>query len=479
MCMSAAAAVTAPQCEAPAPESSGILIPLWTHHFEHALAFAWTYCALVGDPAAVPIGFILSEPWETASWRQKLSSALSRLPTPGHASCPMRWQAVAFEDAQKAVETDVYATRLRAYQAAASCRESRGLRCPAFEYGVCKPAEGPVGHFGARWRFVALKKLYGLLYFNWSRTLMLDAEARVVRPTSIAGLFRTFGAAPSYWYSSRPRGAKVQGQGATIEWDMQIGSLAAKLLGWKKDLAGLRVENMPRREIELAYDQLGLPQRSTWMDVQHWFYDRWVVQALAARLTMLRGSVERGLCHDASVIWDPILLNAHMYNATRSTGCHPYYDMHEVLRGAGLQQYATTSDDLRISSQPPAGFGEKLLWVHVRQAQESDRRAADREKLLSILDDPARPILVYREPNQDPYLRLNKTQLPEVVCRSQHLTLSVCSAPERAFWCRDGGALSNIAWGLPRRARWPVDLDLRLGIRNFTSDRKSQRTVSV
>ena len=63
----------------------------------------------------------------------------------------------------------------------------------------------------------------------------------------------------------------------------------------------------------------------------------------------------------------------------------------------------------------------------------------------------------------------------ELVCESAHLTLSVCAPPLRAFSCKGG----RVVLGLPRHPGWQADLDDQLGIRNFTTDRKTQRTTSL
>lgn len=198
------------------------------------------------------------------------------------------------------------------------------------------------------------------------------------------------------------------------------------------------------------------------------FYDREVVHSLAALLEARYGSVASGICDEPSIILDQVLLLAFAHNLSRSAHApvccdetrRPFYDTQSVLREAGLAEYAN-----RLLWHHQGGSGESLLQAYGR---ESTDRALLRAPLLSVLDHPSRPVYVYRELNTDlahtgyldaassspgmPSPGSNRPAPPtgrfssavaldmlreqrEVVCASQHLTLSVCEAPTVPFHC--------------------------------------------
>lgn len=410
-------------------------MPLYSQHFQHALAFVWTFCALVSDPEAVPIGFILSSPSEEQAWRAKLTDALAQMPTPGHVACPMRWRTVSWETAVTAVD---------------------GASVPLSAACATQPGEG-VSRFSARWRLVALKKLYGMLYFDFGRTFVIDSESRVLRPTRIAALFSEFAARPSYWYSTKPGFSKT---------DAMLPPAAARLLG--RNVTGRGNEPVA------LYDELGLPRSSFWMDVQHWIYDRPMVRALASRLSAVHGSAVLGLCFGPAAIWDPVLFLMHLYNFSQTAPhCHPFYDMRKALDEAGLGDYTDVIQARR--DMKSSGYGEKVLWTY------SDHPSTYKKRLLSLFDHRERPIFVYRERGDASESR-GATLRRELVCEAKHLTLSVCAPPPRAFSCDEGG---QVVLGLPRwhwakhGQAWVEDLDRRLGIHTFKTDHGRQITSST
>ena len=128
-----------------------------------------------------------------------------------------------------------------------------------------------------------------------------------------------------------------------------------------------------------------------------------------------------------------------------------FYDMGSALQEANLSSYAGRVLDYN----PAGGIGEMLLCPLGRQ--QGDRMLFPR--LLHVVDDPHKPVLVYREANvaERPRVKgprrfernrstvLRAVQMQhELVCTSRHLFLSVCNPPWRPFFCEAGQVVNAI-----------------------------------
>ena len=392
----------------------GILMPLYTRHFGLALDFVWTYCALVTDAEMVPLAFVLSTNEEENAFRGRLVRLLRRGPLNG-VRCRLRWQTVSLEKARKDRDGSGCARRM-----------TRGRSCRL--ESVCAPLVGSVTPWSQRWRLIAIKKLYGMLFFGFDRVLVLDAEARVVKRMSVRWLFNTFFNAPSYWYTVKP--------------GIQDAALASSML----PLLGLtRPPESWKQDPKAMAHATGVPPNAFFLDVQHWFFERRWLEALAERLEAQRGSVARAVCDPPSSVWEVLLAYGFLYNysAVQQGGIpRPFFETTATLRDAQLSAYA----DRLLAYHPAGGIGEMLLAPLGREP--GDR--AHLTRLLDVVDNPRRPILVYRETNvaERPRLagprRIERDRPSviraiemqhELVCKSRHLLLSVCQQPWRPFFC--------------------------------------------
>ena len=402
-------------------------MPLYARHLGLALDFVWTFCALVEDVDAVVLAFILSNTPEEEVFQRRLRLLLERRNGTGHL-CRLHWRTTTWEAAWRHFDGNSCANRSMRKR---SCRLEIS----------CSPLVSSVTPWVQTWRIVTIKKLYGLLFFGFDRTLVLDAEARVVKRMSISGLFHNFFAAPSYWY--------------TRKWGKQDAALRSSLL----PLAGLLYPPHSWTEKPRAMETtMGVPVDAFFMDVQHWFFKkRWLV-ALAEQLQVHQGSLARSICDPPSMVWEVLLAYGFLYNYSRRTrvddGHYPFYDMGDVLRGANLSSYA----DRLLIYNPGGGAGEFLLAPLGREEGDSSDVV---EKLLSVVDDPRRPIFVFRETNTIERPRITGARLFErdraavlravevqhkLVCQSRNLFLSVCQQPWHPYFCDSHG---NVVEGMP------------------------------
>jgi hypothetical protein len=425
----------------------GILIPLHAPHFSTCLSFIWSYCALVSDPEAVPMAFVLSNATEEAHWRRLLTAGLSDLVSESGARCDLLWNASHWEAV--VLSRDGRASPLSLDKACRPHASHRARLHPSF----------------VKFRLVALKRIYGILHFGFEQTLALDAETRVLRPLSIRRLFDDFNAAPSFWMTRKPHSAPSAEGSQLLHAVTRLG-LA---IGDSSEATGA------------GHDGSG---SLFFHDTQHWFYDLGMVRALASVLEEQHGTVARGVCDEPTMILDQVLLLAFAYNRSHGGSPHhhqheqqwhlrdgvssrPFYDTQAVLRHARLGEYAD-----RLLWHHHGGSGEALLQVYGRHMSDAQ---AIRRRLLSVLDEPARPIFVYRELNTDlghkTYLDASDfssasapdsdrfvPRLPpgrftkdaaldmlrlqrELVCASGYLAFSVCDAPTVPFHCRPPDAV--------------------------------------
>ena len=301
-----------------------------------------------------------------------------------------------------------------------------------------------------KYRVATVKKLYGMLHFGFERTLQLDAEARLVRRTSIRGLFEAFYTRPSFWYT----------QHATPSPKHQEEFLSVAL---RLDNSMDQVPKEWRRVWTSAYDALGVPRGAYLLDVQHWFYSRPALLDVARRLESPRRTIATAICLGPGYVFDAVLLLAHRFGSSKRTGTPPatsFHDMQAVLRGAGLGAYA----DRLLVHKPDTGSGEVLLHPY---GEEPNDAARYRRGLLSVIDHSERPIFVYRELDAQTYLDLVRHErnwslirqmLPmqrQLVCDSTHLSLSVCESPTVPFYCTEPG---RVVVGFPRREGWPTPM---------------------
>ena len=307
------------------------------------------------------------------------------------------------------------------------------------------------------YRLATVKKLYGMLHFGFERTLQLDAEVRLVRRTSMSGLFEAFHARPSFWYTKHERPSPDR--------QKEFLSVALRLNGLQK------VPKEWRRVWTTAYDEVGVPRGAYLLDVQHWFYSRPLLLDLAQRLERLHGTIAKAICFGPGFVFDAILLLAHLFRFSKRTGTPPpssFHDTQVVLRDAGLTGYA----DRLLLHKPDTGSGECLLQPY---GEEADDEARYRKGLLSVIDNAQRPIFVYRELNAQTYLDLTahkrnwsliQRMLPmqrQLVCDSSHLSLSVCESPTVPFYCAgkagaradDARRRVRVVVGFARREGWP------------------------
>ena len=165
-------------------QNDGILMPLHKQHFSAAAHFVITFCALVFDPGAVTVAFVLSSDQESAAWRTVLRNVT--VAAAGRSPCNLLWATTSLNRIQWARDKRL-----------TPCEKS--LADPEWDHNTSLRYRTE----RKKWRIVTLKKLYGLLFFNFSRTFVIDAEARVVKPFSIASLFSSFFSRPSLWYTQR------------------------------------------------------------------------------------------------------------------------------------------------------------------------------------------------------------------------------------------------------------------------------------
>ena len=263
----------------------------------------------------------------------------------------------------------------------------------------------------SKYDYQTAKKLYGLLFFRFGRALVLDAEVRVLKRMSMRALFAESFRSPSYWYSVRS---------ARREQNGLLAMDAANLLGHEA------------ADTRAAYQALGVPEGASFLDVQHWWYDWPWLRRLAAKIESAHGNITAGVCQPPGT-YDATLAFAFLFSHGKNSSCYPFYKTETILEQADLGS---------LVSQGRLGSGEALFQRYQGGSQTSER-------VLGVVDQPSRPILLYREwAGLSNEAADREVQLPAVralVCRSTHLFLSVCGAPHAPYHC----AHRTVRMGMP------------------------------
>ena len=185
-------------------------------------------------------------------------------------------------------------------------------------------------------------------------------------------------------------------------------------------LVGHRNADSPRA----AYDALGVPYGANFLDVQHWFYDWPWLSALAAKLESANGNISSGVCEPPGT-YETTLTFSFLFRHGKNSSCYPFFNTEEVLVQAGLAS---------LLSRGRMGTGEALFHRYTGGLQM-------RERMLSVVDHPRRPVFFYREwaglENTPAEREAVLTPVRALVCRSEHLFLSVCGAPGVPYHCVD------------------------------------------
>ena len=367
----------------PTGDAVGIVMPLYVSHFHHARNFVWTYCALVEDALPVPIGFVMSNEGELSIWRTQLKLTLDTWHNASGSRCRLDSRLVHWEQVQRARDSDSHALL--------GCRSH------------------------SKYDYQTVKKLYGLLFFRFGRALVLDAEARILKRMSMRALFAASYRSPSHWFSMPFVNTKATS--LTIAYVKERNALLAMDAA---RLVGHRNADSPRA----AYDALGVPYGANFLDVQHWFYDWPWLSALAAKLESANGNISSGVCEPPGT-YEATLTFSFLYRHGKNSSCYPFYNTEEVLVQAGLAS---------LLSRGRMGTGDALFHRYTGGLQM-------RERMLSVVDHPRRPVFFYREwaglDNSPAEREAVLTPVRALVCRSEHLFLSVCGAPGVPYHCVD------------------------------------------
>ena len=242
-------------------------MPLHEQHFSAAVRWVHTFCAIVFDTSAVTIAFVLSSDPEQTAWRAMLSNVTTAAAE--RPSCSLSWVTSTWRQVQWARDKHVI-----------PCEKS--LANTTWDDGTSLRFRVE----RKKWRIVTLKKLYGLLYFNFSRTLVIDAEARIVKRFSIAGLFSTFFSRPSIWYTRR-----------RVMTKSTLHSIYGTQMPSAVLLSGLLEPPSRWKNTSELAASLGVPEGAFFLDVQHWFFEReWCVTALETHVVDTRRSDCTHLC---------------------------------------------------------------------------------------------------------------------------------------------------------------------------------------
>jgi len=453
-------------------DAAGIIMPLYPPHYHSGVAFVRSICALAHDMDAVTLAFVLSSQADEVAWTSKLRLALAQ---PCCRWLRLRVQSVHWEQIQR--KRDGHALARPIAEA-----------CGTNKYGI-----------------QAAKKIYALLYFGFRRTLVLDAEARLLKPLSMAVFFddsNGFWAAPSYWYTTNPHTS-----------DMAVVLTAAVALtgrldaSWGEHLAsgttsgndginsgrgGSGDTGGSSSSSANVFEALGLPPFAYFQDVQHWFYDVEWLEPLAARLEILWGSVAAAVCGPtrpgsafakrfgltlegeavdvggAKGIAKGSAAGDAAGNSSDSRGAWVrealrQWRMYEIVPslafafnrsragslGRGGAAFHNTDEILRasglgsLSSRPHETFSSgELLLRHYTPELEAPT--------LALLDAPSRPVWTWRDPSWiwAAQSRPNRsTAMRRLVCRSDRVPFSVCAPLAEPFYCT---ATREVRMGQPR-----------------------------
>ena len=312
---------------------------LYAGHFHHAQNFLLTLFAMganeTGRPP-VPIGFVLSNLGEEMEWRSRLQATRRHYSAATGAHCTVNCETTHWEVVQAERDGDSSTSRLRAW-------------CSKSKYNI-----------------QSAKKIYALLYFGFGRALVLDAEARLVKPVSLHRLFDLSLTAPSFWWAP----------GAPHRHSPTMATMLRKALLL---LRGRDVYYSTK--VAGIFESLALPANSSFLSVQHWFYDYEWVLALARRIESLHGTLTRGICEGPST-WEAIVAFAFLYNYSRHLGdahqateafapritpanCYPFYNAESELQRFGLGKHVVrckSTSGLHVRASDPCRRLGSFCW---------------------------------------------------------------------------------------------------------------------
>ena len=402
---------------------------LYDGHFSHARLWLHTLCSLATNPSEVPMAFVLSTEHEEGAWQTQMRAQ----------PCRVRWATTTWWAATVARDGLSNAYFNRHYRYASNLS--------AMTY---------------KWRAIAVKKLYGLLFFRFERTLVLDAEARVVKPFSPLQLFHDFFQKPSFWYSLKSLSdakSRSSAYHALMPTTVVLSGMIEPAVAW-----GNLKDGYSSNSTATLAAVAGVPAGAVFLDVQHWFMEfDWLV-ALIQRLELLYGSLTEAIFRPRFNAWEVPLLYVHLYQmryrGPTHSRRHRFYATDTELQTAGLEGYAQ-----RLQHITPGGVGEVLLHgigaidepnpkhSSARNALRRRLGADERTRLQALVDHPEHPIFVFREvPGKPGSSRLNSMWRARVrrefICACKHLFLSVCQQPSEAYYCSLNG---SVHLGLPPR----------------------------
>ena len=255
----------------------------------------------------------------------------------------------------------------------------RSIRCPCTSFRTC--------HCFGKVPLQAVKKFYAILYFGFNLTLVLDAEARLVKRAVLReAVFDTFVRHPSYWLEPHPSPAVKNGSLLRI-----LGMNATTLCGPGGPSA-----------CPLAHS------------LQHWFYRQEWMAALSAQVRATHGSLVNGLCgagarvnHTSSfgswlgdepvAVYEPDLAFNFIRYWSRLHGKQAEYPFFQSPRGL----------------LGPRGM--LALFDNFRPSSEADPQWAAHHRLVA---NKQRPILVFTPhgPRPKDLVRANYSMLRRFVC---------------------------------------------------------------
>eukprot|EP00966_Prymnesium_polylepis_P001893 43218-Prymnesium_polylepis.1 len=354
--------------------NDGIVMPIVHTHFGAASTFVRTFCTLVVDPHAVQLGFVLSTEAEEREWCSLVGVLLTNF-SASSVPCLLNWTTISWDTLLQRVDGAVASP--------AMC--TNATLCKKAKYGI-----------------QSVKKYYGMVHWAYDRSLVLDAEARILKRMSIQRLFDAFDAAPSYWYSRH----MLQ----TYQHISTQTQTAFKLTG--RGVAGLK-----------AFGAMGTPWASYMIDVQHWFYRLSWLRELLSHLKAVHGasSAAEAICETRGCSMEAHISFAYLFNRSQTRhSCYRgrFFEMNKELVRANLSEL--------VSEGTIWGSGETLLRLYGPELEE---------RTLHFIDDPRRPIFVYREQVERPQ---DLAAAARLVCRSRSLVISVCKDLRRPFFCNDG-----------------------------------------
>ena len=87
-------------CATGTSQRIGIVMPVYPPHFVNAQDFLVSFCALVVDPAAVPVGFIMSNRSDELAFRAAVAQTLALAAQHLERPCPLNWATANWQAIQ-------------------------------------------------------------------------------------------------------------------------------------------------------------------------------------------------------------------------------------------------------------------------------------------------------------------------------------------------------------------------------------------